>query len=366
MSLLEVQPEIPSHPQGARDCGAACLSMVYRSLGKDVTPAEIWPRIAKENHLRSLASTTHLMVQDALNRGFAAVAFQARDPLLSLRRCHEAGIHAILNYRLRPDVPTGHYGVLAGIDSKNVVLHDPSFGPSLSMSHAELLELWEPNFPDAEIAGHILIGIAAQPAGAPACYLCHTPIPSSVECPRCAQAVGLEPNLLLSCVNGACIARAWNYVCCPSCDFTWNLASPPQPAPAAASSPVSTPSQSDPRPAAGTAGELDVNKLFGELDKFTAYLLAIPGVASHPDIRKQLDFINKCKKEFKPAFAELLAKRDAGRAQLEALVKAEKEKGEALLKQQMQGKVAEPSSPSPPLDAQALGRALLKNLGWES
>src|SRR5579863_1352097 len=93
---VSVPFESQSDPQIRRDCGAACLSMVYRSLGKTVAPAEIWPAIAKENRFGSVSSTTHLMAKDALSRGFAAVAFQVSSPLQALRLCSESGIRAIL------------------------------------------------------------------------------------------------------------------------------------------------------------------------------------------------------------------------------------------------------------------------------
>ena len=48
--------ERQSDPRTNRDCGAACLSMVYRCFGKDVAPAQIWPAIGKQNPV----SYTHL------------------------------------------------------------------------------------------------------------------------------------------------------------------------------------------------------------------------------------------------------------------------------------------------------------------
>ena len=123
-----------------RDCGAACLSMVYRSLGKKVEQAEIWPAIAKQNHFGSIASTTHLMAKDALNRGFSAVAFQACHPLQALRLCCEAGVRTILNHRLTHDSPQGHYTVLVDVDLRDVVLHDPLYGPSRHVPHDEARE----------------------------------------------------------------------------------------------------------------------------------------------------------------------------------------------------------------------------------
>jgi len=59
--------------------------------------------------------------------------------------------------------------------------------------------------------------------------LCRTTIPSNVECPKCKKPVGLQPAVLLGCVSGDCVARMWNYICCPSCDYTWTFSfQPPQ------------------------------------------------------------------------------------------------------------------------------------------
>ncbi|HEY3839596.1 MAG TPA: C39 family peptidase, partial [Bryobacteraceae bacterium] len=67
-SPVVIPYEKQSDPQVNRGCGAACLSMVYRSFGKEVPQAEIWPAIAKKNRFGSIASTSHLMAQDANKR----------------------------------------------------------------------------------------------------------------------------------------------------------------------------------------------------------------------------------------------------------------------------------------------------------
>ncbi len=364
-STLETLFESKSRPQGARDCGAICLSAVYRSLGKEVSPAEIWPEVSKENHFGSLASTTHLMTQDALNRGFAAVAFQARHPLLMLQRCRDWGVRAILNHRLRQGVPTGHYTVLADIDSQNVVLYDPSYDSSVTLSHSELLELWQPHFPNSEIVGYMLIGVAPRPSEALTCHLCRTPLPSSIECPRCRKAVGLEPGAILGCVSNACIARTWKYICCPTCDYTWDLTAQPDLDGAAAA--VPTPASPGPAEKASAAQSLDINKLFGELDKFSAFLLALPAAAGHSDIKKQLSFISSSKEKLKAALDEVLASREKRQAQMSALIEQVQAQSQAQPKpERTKRRAVQPNPSAPPLDGHALGRALMRNLGWDS
>ncbi len=348
--------EKQSDPQSGRMCGAACLSMVYRSLRKEVPQAQIWPEIAKQNRFGSLASTTHLMVSNAHNLGFSSVAIQARHPLQALRICRERDIRAILNHRLQRDMPTGHYSVLVDIDDTSVVLHDPFFGPFRRLPHDELLELWQPSLPNSEIVGNSLIAVAAAATAISACQLCRAPMPPQVACPKCGKPVSLQPDTLLGCLNNACGARMWNYICCPACDYTWTFSlQSPHPGSSAVSAgmPDST--------ASSEAGEkaLDLNRLFAELDKFCNHIMSLPAAANHPDIKSQIAFIAASKEKLKLAQAEQRVYLKAHQEQLAALVQAAKQKEDAY-RQQM----AELNRQTPPLDGNALGRALLKNLGF--
>jgi peptidase C39-like protein len=363
-------------PQTNRSCGAACLSMIYRSFGKEVAQAEIWPAIAKRNRFGSLASTTHLMARDALSRGFVSVAIQVRHPLQALRLCRESGVRAILNHRLKPDAPTGHYTVFVDINDSSVVVHDPLAGPSRQLSHAELLELWRPSAPASEIVGNVLIGVATAESEGRPCRLCRTPILSNVECPRCHKPVSLQPRALLGCLSSACAARMWNYVCCPSCDYIWTFNLPislATPWGVATDAGASLPLSSDARGAAAEENPWNVNRIFGELDKFCNLIRAMPGAEHNPDIKQQLDFIAAGKEKLKLAQAEAIAHQRARGEQLrkmqeaaEQMEEARRQKDQAYRRQEeprlqaMEGR----DRPSPPLDGNALGRALLQNLGF--
>ena len=349
-----------SDAQSSRTCGAACLSMVYGSFGKEIPQDEIWPDIAKINRFGSLASTTHLMARDALNRGFNAVAVQARHPLQALRLCLKSGVRAILNHRMRREAPAGHYSVLVHIDDGNVVLHDPLLGPSRSLTHSDLLELWLPQLAPSEIVGNLLIAIASPGASpAAACEFCHTQIPPYVTCPRCNKPISLQPSEVLGCINDACIARMWNYVCCPSCDYVWTFSSSPaHAAGSAGSGDDASASAPGPDAASSPATDLDVDKLFGAIDKFCNFVLTLPAAAHQPELMKQLDHIAGSKERFKLAYAEQLARRAAAQGQFATLIRALKEK-EARQRRKMERR----DTPSPPLDGDALGHALLKNVG---
>ena len=354
MSAAAIPYERQLDSQTGRTCGAACLSMVYRSLGKAVPQTEIWPAIAKQTASGSLASMTHLMAQDAVNRGFHAVAIQARHPLQVLRLCREWGIRAVLNHHLQREAPAGHYSVLVDLDDKGVVLHDPFYGPLRRLPHAELLELWLPHSRNSEILGNVVIGIAAGPSAAPACEFCRTPIPSHIACPRCQKPVGLQPAALLGCLNDGCIARMWNYLCCPSCDCMWTFSlNGPHAAAAFASGDAATPA------ASASEDPWKLDRLFAEVDKFRGYILALPAAANHPDLKRQLDFIASSKEKLKLAQAEDLARLKARREKLDVAEQAARQRQEDRRK-----KMEELNRPGQPLDGDALAQALLKNLGF--
>jgi len=366
MGAAAIPFEMQSDPQTNRACGAACLSMVYRSFGKEVPQAKIWPAIAKENRLGSLASTTHLMAQDASSRGFRALAVQARHPLQALKLCRESGIRAILNHRLNRSVPTGHFTVLVDIDGKDVFLHDPFLGPSRRLSHAELLELWQPRFPNSEIVGNVLIGIADQPTLANSCWLCQSTIPATVECPNCKKPVALQPNTVLGCMNTDCVTRIWEYICCPFCDFTWTFSlqagqSGMHPFPLDPSITSTSNSGSTDAQGPSTAEHSPWMKpLFNEINKFCDHIRGIPGAAGHPDIKKQLDMIGINMERLVLAQAEMLTYQKMAQAQI-----AEMQEASRLKKEIHRKKMEELNRPAPPLDGNALGHALLKNLGFK-
>lgn len=335
--------------EARRDCGAACLSVVYKSFGKNVPQADIWPMIARRNRFGSMASTTHLMALHALDQGLSAVIVQARHPLQVLRRCREAGIRAILNHRPQLDAANGHYTVMADIDDRSVLILDPSLGVSRRMSHGELMELWQPESAYSEITGNVLICIAAGATSIPACEFCHAAIPSHMHCPKCGEAVGLNPASVLGCIRDGCIARMWTNIACPSCDFLFDETGKPSadlPRPAV----VQTPAFAPP----------DLEKAFAQVDQLCAIMLAIPNAARFPDLKQQVDFIQGSKEKLRLAQAEEIAGLNQRLDRLAAQNEESKKKAEARRQE-----AAERKAPLPALDGNALGAALLRDLGFQ-
>lgn len=347
--MISIPPETQADSHIHRGCGAACLSVVYKTFGKEVPQAEIWPLVAKPNRFGVVSSTTHLMAQHAIGLGLSAVIVQARHPLQILRLCREGGIRAILNHRSHHAASSGHYTVLVDIDDRNVIVSDPAMDVTRRMSHNELLQLWQPLSPASEITGNILIGISADPRPSAVCEFCHTAIPPQVNCPRCQKPVGLRPGVLLGCIRDSCIARMWNYIACPACDFVFNERTK-----LAARAPDQT--SASPRPPALTTPDLE--PAFAQLDKFCGHMLSLPGAADHPDLKAQIDFIQANKEKLKLAQAEEISGINARIERLVAKTDESEKKAEERRKQAEQR-----NAPIPPLDGNALGRALLKDLG---
>src|SRR5262245_49511442 len=92
----------------AWSCGAACLVMVYRSLGIVAHQREVWQRIARMGHRGQPRGHTKQIAQEALGRGLAALIVQARDPWLAVSRClaqSSQPVRIIVNHRMQEDSP---------------------------------------------------------------------------------------------------------------------------------------------------------------------------------------------------------------------------------------------------------------------
>jgi hypothetical protein len=193
--------------------------MVYRSLGKDVSQRRIWERIARPGPNGKRAARTNLLAVNALHHGLFALVIQASHPWQTLTQSAAAGVRVILNHRLATDSPAGHYSVLVRIDDREVILHDPQFGPDRCLPRAELLDLWQPNGSPVEITGRVLVAIATVEKASAACVLCGSEVPLSVLCPACRSALPLRPAAALGCVQNACPMRTWQRLFCPYCDY---------------------------------------------------------------------------------------------------------------------------------------------------
>ncbi len=216
-ALLPIPHERQDDPRG---CGAAALCMVYRSLGLDESQAAIWQRIVRPGPWGRPRTNTYLLAADALDRGLAAVVFQARHPEAVLERAASAEVRVILNHRASSSSEAGHFTVLAGLDREHVYLHDPARGPGRRLPRGEFLELWGPRFGRSEITGNVLAAFARVRSEPVRCATCNGTIPETSTCRGCRRAMPLRPAEPLGCVADDCPGRMWERVFCPYCDLS--------------------------------------------------------------------------------------------------------------------------------------------------
>jgi hypothetical protein len=207
-------PAMPYEAQQAdHACGAACLCMVYRSLGVACDQAEVRAAVTRDRRGRPRC-WTHLLCQDVLRRGLAGVIVQAKEPWVGLRQCHEHSLRVVLHLRMAGHSSAGHYCVLAGIDEERVTLHDPLVGPERTLGREELLALWRPR---GEVVGQILLAVGNT--GLPSvCATCGSSLSPNFPCPLCRRGVALQLAEALGCADDSCPGRLWRACFCPWCD----------------------------------------------------------------------------------------------------------------------------------------------------
>jgi hypothetical protein len=254
-----------------RMCGAAALSMVYQSLGRDVTQDEIWANIKAADRRGAM---THTLAADALSRDFSALIVQLERPLEFLKTCQAHGVRVVLNHRLKPSSAAGHFTVLADLTADQVVLHDPQLGPAQWLRFADLLDLWQPRPGVPEVRGNIAVAIADGRKAEWSCPVCQTAVPESITCAGCRQTISLHPRVVLGCVRDDCAGRTWTQLFCPRCDASQLR-----------STAAETPKMpSGPKP--------DLAKLSGFIDQFRATILANVKKPLHPQLARQLDALS--------------------------------------------------------------------------
>jgi hypothetical protein len=144
----------------------------------------------------------------------------------------------------------------------------------------------------------------------------------------------------------------WEYLCCPFCDYTWNFGLE------AGQTRVSSPGPADIKRSPGEAQDSWMKPLFAELDKFCNHIRELGGATDHPEIRNYLDMIESSKGKIVLANSESRVFASMAQTQQKKMQEASQ-----LKKEELRKKMEILNTPLPPLDGDALGRALLENLG---
>ncbi|MGL6226589.1 MAG: hypothetical protein ACRC10_08180 [Thermoguttaceae bacterium] len=238
-----------------RRCGASALCMVLCSLGIEKTADEIWSileqdlrrevkqdlgqnleeswkrnRVA-ESDIRSKGLATFRLATFARSYGIDAVPVRFQKPWNFLKNLAVSpDLRLILNLRVRPASPLGHFAVFVDANSHvdrndyvdrdspldrdsncnatgiqtvapTVRLHDPQKGPNQVYMEPELLELWRREPQPSEITG--FVGVLFWNRGNP------TVPTQSITCPKCQVSYPLPQHFVLR--------NDFKTVFCPEC-----------------------------------------------------------------------------------------------------------------------------------------------------
>jgi Peptidase C39 family len=308
---VDIPYERQTEPSSNRMCGAAALSMVYRSFGIRCSQAELWARLTDPVASTNVGARSYLLANDALSRGLSALVLRAKDPLRTLENCHVRQLRAILNHRPRRDSSNGHFTVLVDFVADQVVVHDPLAGPNTHILKSDLLELWQPLAGASEITGNVLVVVSRDRQSAPPCHQCGKAIPETIDCPGCGQSIALRPASVLGCITPICPERAWETLFCPRCDAVL-MAAPQDSRGSRGPKPSETGSAQGSKPQKNDDDPMKIVSLNQEIDKFLALLLSVNHGRPVPGAEQYFTAIRQVQTELldlqKQQAAELRAK----------------------------------------------------------
>lgn len=110
-------------PNGSRDCGTACLCMVYTYFGIDHNFDDIHRSISWFRSCRN-----NKMVLDALSHGLNTVCVSCNSLENTIHFCFEHKLEVIVLTHPNINSNEGHFRVVADIDKYSAFLHDPNKG----------------------------------------------------------------------------------------------------------------------------------------------------------------------------------------------------------------------------------------------
>ena len=117
-------------------CGPASLEMVMRFFGKNFTEENL----AKLAHTKKDGTLHAGIIQAARKAGFYCYVHR-NSSINHIQHFIDKGDPVIVNY-IDPNSGEGHYGVIIGYSSKNLVMNDSSNGQEFSIHKSKFEDLW--------------------------------------------------------------------------------------------------------------------------------------------------------------------------------------------------------------------------------
>ncbi len=361
ITALDIPYERQTDPMSNRMCGAAALCMVYRSFGISCSQAEVAAGLTGPWPAANLGARTYLLAQNALANGLSAIVMRARDPLATLKACHNRSLRVILNHRPRPESTNGHFTVLVDFAGDHVVVHDPLAGPNTRILQSDLLKLWQPLGGASEITGNVLVVLARDQQSAAPCRGCGNPIRETTTCPGCGQSIALRPAAVLGCMSDSCPERAWETLFCPLCDAVLMAAHGKDFKGPRGPKPGDTGSAAGAKPEEIDDDPMKIVSLHEQIDKFLELLLSVNDGRPVPGAERYFATIRQCQ-------AELLSFQNTQAAELRAKAAQPppappRPPAPPAAPTTAPEPVAAQPPPRPPVDWNELGRKLVTEIG---
>jgi peptidase C39-like protein len=128
--------DVPYVPQSDALCGGAAVAMVYRYWGDShAGAAEFAPLVDRQ----AGGIAEHVLAEAVRQRGWTAAAFEGSIEQLRASLADGRPIIVLLGERAR----RYHYVVVIGATPDHIVIHDPSWGPSRSVSAGAFVQRWK-------------------------------------------------------------------------------------------------------------------------------------------------------------------------------------------------------------------------------
>jgi ABC-type bacteriocin/lantibiotic exporter with double-glycine peptidase domain len=110
----------------SRNCGAACLAMLYQFYRKKGSISEITDAVTGTTSSGMPTCMLNLMIQDAWKKGFQCCGVSTKDLRTFIPTCLALGLEVIIAYHPVEGKPDSHFVVVSCCDDENVYVNDPS------------------------------------------------------------------------------------------------------------------------------------------------------------------------------------------------------------------------------------------------
>jgi len=124
--------ELPHTQQtpNSKECGAACLSMLFKEYGIDVRLKKIWENVKGHNPNQVRRGREHCrlnrMLLYAEENGFHAVGVSANNLAALLSICKEKRLEVILLHKETPR-KEGHFSLFSDLEGDSVFVNNPLY-----------------------------------------------------------------------------------------------------------------------------------------------------------------------------------------------------------------------------------------------